>query len=92
MELNIPVSELALGWLLHDKRVTSIIVGNRNIEQLNKNLTVADKDMPDDLWRRLESASDFEPGYPHLWFESIKEQILRKDIEHTDCLPLDEEI
>lgn len=35
---NQTISELALAWLLRDKRVTSLIVGARNISQLDTNL------------------------------------------------------
>ncbi|MCK9438238.1 MAG: aldo/keto reductase, partial [Synergistaceae bacterium] len=32
------MAEMALAWALRDEKVTSLIVGSRNVEQLNDNL------------------------------------------------------
>ena len=32
------LAEMALAWLLHDERVTSVIIGASSVEQLKKNL------------------------------------------------------
>jgi aryl-alcohol dehydrogenase-like predicted oxidoreductase len=64
-------AQIALGWLLHDRRVTSIIIGARRLEQLEDNLAVGDWDMPDDLWETLAETAFFDHGYPRQWMDVV---------------------
>jgi aryl-alcohol dehydrogenase-like predicted oxidoreductase len=53
-------AQLALSWLLHDSR-----------SQLEDNLVSGDWDMPEEIWKKLDSASIFDHGYPRDWMELI---------------------
>ncbi len=64
-------AQIALSWLLHDRRVTSVIIGSRKPDQLADNLHIGDWDMPDELWSRLEETAAFDHGYPRSWMDSV---------------------
>jgi len=65
----------SLGWLLHDRRITSVIIGSRTLEQFEANMEAADWDIPNELREQMDNASYIDPGYPHIWYESVKNQI-----------------
>jgi len=73
--------QISLGWLLHDSRITSVIIGSRNVKQLKVNMTVADWDLPDDLWERLDMAATFNLGYPDSWLDEAKKQVILSSYE-----------
>jgi aryl-alcohol dehydrogenase-like predicted oxidoreductase len=62
-------ARVALAWLLHDRRITSVIVGARKVEQLADSLVVADWDLSDELYERLSHVVPPPPGYPRDWIE-----------------------
>ena len=64
-------AQIALAWLLYDKRVTSVIAGARNAQQLTDNLVAGDWDMPEDVQLRLDDASVFDHGYPRQWMDLV---------------------
>jgi aryl-alcohol dehydrogenase-like predicted oxidoreductase len=64
-------AQIALSWLLHDRRVTSVIIGARTPEQLEDNLQAGEWDMSDELWQHLESAAAFDHGYPREWMDLV---------------------
>ncbi len=64
-------AQVALAWLLSDKRVTAVIVGARNAQQLIDNLAAGGWDMPEDIWRRLDEVSSFDHGYPRQWMDLV---------------------
>ncbi len=66
-DIGVPPAHAALSWLLHDRRVSSIIIGARTLEQLRDNLAVGDWDIPEVAWKRLEESSRFDHGYPRQW-------------------------
>ena len=58
------VAQLAIAWLLHQPRVTSVIVGARRLDQLTENLGAVDIDLtPEDL-QTLDSVSQLPTEYP----------------------------
>lgn len=65
------VSQIALAWLLHQKGVTSVIIGARREEQLVDNLKSTDITLSDDELSRLDTASRIAPEYPH-WMEPLR--------------------
>jgi aryl-alcohol dehydrogenase-like predicted oxidoreductase len=67
--------QVALAWLLHDRRVSATIVGARKVEQLNDSLGAGDWDLSEDLYDRLSSAVPFSHGYPHDWIELSRANI-----------------
>ena len=58
-------SQVALGWLLHQNGVTSIIVGARKLHQLEDNLGAIDLKLSADELSRLDEVSAQAPRYPH---------------------------
>jgi aryl-alcohol dehydrogenase-like predicted oxidoreductase len=63
-------SQVALAWLLGDRRVTAVICGVHKPEQLAENLAVGEWELPGELRSELSEAAFFEPGYPHSWIEN----------------------
>ena len=68
--------QVALAWILKDRRVTATIIGVRKLEQLIDNLAVGDWELPAESWERLNEASHFDLGYPDSWIgPSVKKNI-----------------
>lgn len=61
---NASVAQVALAWLLHKPVVTSVIIGARNLKQLEDNLGAADLKLTDDDMRALDAVSELPPEYP----------------------------
>ncbi|MFD1467153.1 aldo/keto reductase [Hymenobacter caeli] len=58
------VASLALAWLLHQKVVSTVIIGAKKMEQLDDNLKAVDvKFTPEEL-QQLDEASQLAPEYP----------------------------
>jgi aryl-alcohol dehydrogenase-like predicted oxidoreductase len=62
-------AQVALAWLLLDRRVTAVIVGARTADQLSDSLVAADWDLPDDLRQRLTDIVPRAHGYPREWVD-----------------------
>jgi aryl-alcohol dehydrogenase-like predicted oxidoreductase len=62
-------AQVALAWLLHDRRITSVIVGTRTVSQLEDSVAAGDWDLPDELYQRLSDVVPFPSGYPQEWVE-----------------------
>lgn len=68
-ELQRTPAQVALAWLLHDERVTSVIVGAKSAEQLESSLVAGDWDLPSSCHERLAQVVPFAHGYPREWIE-----------------------
>ena len=66
-ELGQTPSQVALSWLLGDRRVTAAIIGARRVEQVAENLIAGDFDLPPDSRQRLTDAMPLKLGYPYEW-------------------------
>ncbi len=62
-EFDIPAVDLAIAWPLGRPFVTSVIIGARNLEQFQANMTAADWDLPADAWNALEERTRPEEEY-----------------------------
>lgn len=63
-EKNASVAQLALAWLLHQKAVTTVIIGAKRPDQLADNLKAVDvKFTPEEL-QKLDEISKLTPEYP----------------------------
>jgi aryl-alcohol dehydrogenase-like predicted oxidoreductase len=51
---GIPMTKLAIAWPLGRNFVTSVIIGAKNVDQLEENMGPADRDLPQDVWNELE--------------------------------------
>jgi aryl-alcohol dehydrogenase-like predicted oxidoreductase len=58
------VAQIALAWLLHQRAVTSVIVGAKRAEQLTDNLAAVDIDLTDDELASLDEVSKLASEYP----------------------------
>jgi aryl-alcohol dehydrogenase-like predicted oxidoreductase len=58
------VAQLALGWLLHQKAVSSVIIGAKRPDQLADNLGAVDVAFSAEELARLDAVSKLAPEYP----------------------------
>jgi aryl-alcohol dehydrogenase-like predicted oxidoreductase len=58
------VAQLALAWLLHQKSVTSVILGAKRLDQLEDNLGATGVEFSKEELIRLDQASQLPPEYP----------------------------
>ena len=61
---GVTVAQIALGWLLHQPVVTSIIVGAKKQEQLLDNLKAIEINLTVDELSKLNEVSNLTPEYP----------------------------
>jgi len=66
-ESDIPMPKLAIGWPLKRRFVTSVIIGARNLAQLESNMEMGDWDVPEEVWNALEEKTRPEEEYL-TWF------------------------
>ncbi len=68
-EKNASVAQLSLAWLLHQKVVTTVIVGAKKVEQLNDNLKSTEVKFTADELKKLDEISKLPAEYPGWMFE-----------------------
>jgi aryl-alcohol dehydrogenase-like predicted oxidoreductase len=61
---GVSVAQIALAWLLHQKHVTSVIIGAKTEAQLNDNLAATSVELSSDDLKRLDEVSKLKPEYP----------------------------
>ena len=61
---SVSVPQVALGWLLHQPHVTSVIVGASKVSQLKDNLGAVDIELSEDELARLNEVSALKAEYP----------------------------
>jgi len=71
-ELGTTTTAVALRWLLQKPAVTSVIMGVRNVGQLDDNLKAGELTLPAEIMKRLDEASAFELGYPYDFMKRIQ--------------------
>jgi aryl-alcohol dehydrogenase-like predicted oxidoreductase len=67
-ETGLSVARIALAWLLTRPFVTSVIIGAKNLEQLNDNLAATEVTLAPEHIARLDEASALPPEYPGWMF------------------------
>ena len=70
---GVSVARIAIAWLLHQKVVTSVIVGAKRIEQLEDNLAACDVALTTEQLKALDEASALPPEYPG-WMTAFQGQ------------------
>ena len=58
------LAQIALAWLLHQRHVTSVIMGAKRLDQLQDNLGAAAIELTTDELAALDAASRITPEYP----------------------------
>ena len=75
------VSQLAIAWLLHQSRVTSVIVGARRVDQLNENCGAVDVMFTSEELDTIDQASRLPSEYPGwmlgMWGHARVEQLAK---------------
>ncbi len=61
---KVSVTQIALAWLLHQPVVTSVIIGAKNLDQLNDNLQSPEVKLSSEEMERLNAPSALAPEYP----------------------------
>jgi aryl-alcohol dehydrogenase-like predicted oxidoreductase len=61
---GVSVANIALAWLLHKSAVTSVIIGAKNMDQLEDNLKAVDIELSPDELHRLDEVSALPLEYP----------------------------
>ena len=77
---NATVAQLAIAWLLHQPRVTSVILGTKRVEQLNDNLGAVDVGFTGEELKSLEDVSRLPAEYPG-WMLNFWSQARAKQLE-----------
>ena len=67
---NASIPQIALAWLLHQPRVTSVIIGAKKMHQLEDNLKSVDITFSTEELEKLHEVSQLTPEYPH-WFGAM---------------------
>jgi aryl-alcohol dehydrogenase-like predicted oxidoreductase len=63
-EHNCSAARIALAWLLAKPVVTSLIIGARNLKQLEDNIAAVDIKLTDAQMKALDEVSELPPEYP----------------------------
>ncbi|MEN0058353.1 MAG: aldo/keto reductase [Bdellovibrio sp.] len=61
---NISVAQVALSWLLHQRNVTSVIIGAKTVQQLDDNIAATKVVLEDQDLKALNEVSQLPPEYP----------------------------
>ncbi|PTB22531.1 aldo/keto reductase [Trinickia symbiotica] len=61
---GVSVAQIALAWLLHQKVVTTVIIGAKRVEQLEDNLAATSVRLTADELAALDKVSALPPEYP----------------------------
>jgi aryl-alcohol dehydrogenase-like predicted oxidoreductase len=67
---EVSVAQVALAWVLAQRAVTSVIIGARNLKQLDDNLGAVDVTLSEDELKALDEVSRIPPAYP-LWMDTL---------------------
>ena len=84
---HVSVAQLALAWLLHQPRVTSVILGTKKIEQLNDNLGAVNVTFAEEELKSLDEVSRLPAEYPawmlEMWSQARVQQLQNARIGAT---------
>jgi aryl-alcohol dehydrogenase-like predicted oxidoreductase len=76
---GVSVAQIALAWLLHQKVVSSVIVGAKRMDQLEDNLGAANVALTDEEQAAIAEVSKMPAEYPawmiELWSASRRTQL-----------------
>jgi len=61
---KVSVAQIALSWLLHQKHVTSVIIGAKTEHQLADNIAATSVELSSDDLKKLDEVSKLKPEYP----------------------------
>lgn len=70
-EKKVSVAQIALAWVLHQKAVTSVIVGAKRIDQLDDNIAATQIRLSTDELAKLDAVSALSQEYPGWMIERL---------------------
>ena len=76
---GVSVAQIALAWLLHQKVVTSVIVGAKRVDQLEDNIAAADVALTAEEMTAIDGVSALPPEYPG-WMHARQGEYRRKQM------------
>jgi aryl-alcohol dehydrogenase-like predicted oxidoreductase len=71
---KVSVAQVALAWLLHQRHVTSVIVGAKNLTQLQDNLAAVNVQLSQEELATLDAVSALPAEYPGWMFQFFVDQ------------------
>jgi len=80
---KVSVAQIALAWLLHQKAVTSVIIGAKRIDQLDDNIAATGVTLNGDDLARLDEAGAPPPEYPG-WMLARQGQYRYRQLAQAD--------
>jgi aryl-alcohol dehydrogenase-like predicted oxidoreductase len=88
-EMGKTPSQIALGWLFGDTRITAAIVGARRVEQIAENLDAGEFDLPYEVRQELTDAMPLAMGYPYEWTVTSGPGLKRAEMDpaHVTKMP-----
>lgn len=84
---QVSVAQLAIAWLLHQPRVTSVILGTKRIEQLTDNLGAIGLLLSEEELRSLDQVSQLPAEYPG-WMLDFWSQARVQQLEKSRIVPI----
>ena len=81
---GVSVAQIALAWLLHQRVVTSVIVGAKRVEQLDDNLAACEVKLSTAEMATLEAISALPAEYPG-WMLERQGGYRRKQLADAGC-------
>lgn len=85
---GVPMAAIALAWLLHQRVVTSVILGAKRVDQLEDHLKAGEIMLSAEDLATLETASALAPEYPGWMLQQSNAP--RQTLLDTGRLPPDE--
>jgi len=67
---GVSVAQIALAWLLHQKVVSSVIIGAKRLDQLDDNIAAANVELTEQELDALDQVSTLPKEYPGWMFET----------------------
>jgi aryl-alcohol dehydrogenase-like predicted oxidoreductase len=61
---GVSVAQIALAWLLHQRAVTTVIIGAKKVEQLDDNIAATKVELSADELAKLDAVSALPSEYP----------------------------
>ncbi len=82
---GVSVAQIALAWLLHQKAVTSVIIGAKRVEQLDDNIAATSVQLNEDELAALDEVSQLPAEYPG-WMLARVGEYRRKQLKDAGVL------
>ncbi|MCZ8398340.1 aldo/keto reductase [Achromobacter ruhlandii] len=81
---GVSVAQVALAWLLHQRAVTSVIIGAKRVEQLDDNLAATDIRLTAQELAALDQVSALPPEYPG-WMFTRQGEFRRQQLRESNA-------